>query len=575
MARRIGVEIFGDSRSVERAFRRAGAAGILFNKRMSKTQRAVRVTGRVGVASIAGLAGVVGVAIKKAASFEQSLNMLQSVSQANQKQMRSLSALAVKLGADMTLPATSAADAATVMTELAKGGLSVKQVMGAAKGTLQLAAAANLDNAEAATITARALNAFGLSGNQAAKVADILANAANASTGDVSDFALGLQQSAAAAHSMGLSVNENVAALMAMADAGIVGSDAGTSVKTMLARLVPSTEKARKLMTKLGIDIFDAQGNFIGIRGAIKEYQRALSMLSQEEREAAINTLFGSDAKRAANVIIMRGLPAFDKYLALTRRQGTAASVAGARMKGLAGAIEGLKSILETLAITFGMGFLQGATMGVAKLNEKLSDPKVQAALQRVGTLVGTKLRLALIAVGQWMAANWPNIKAGFRIAARLIRLMAAGVVLLKDAFVAAAPIIAAIIRFAILKPLAIALKVLSGILEIASHLPKKLGGGKFQSAKEFVNSTRETLGDADSYLSGVGKPKTKRVTPTRHRVGHGDGQRPVPGGSGNVILNIDGREVGRAVMPHLQRQARSGAASPRGRHGGHNVALS
>jgi TP901 family phage tail tape measure protein len=97
----------------------------------------------------------------------------------------------------------------TAMTELAKGGLTVVDSMTAAKGTLLLAAAAGVDAATAAGIQANALNAFGLQAKDAAKVADILANTANAANGEITDFAFGMAQSAAVSHQFGLSLTDN------------------------------------------------------------------------------------------------------------------------------------------------------------------------------------------------------------------------------------------------------------------------------------------------------------------------------------------------------------------------------
>ena len=112
--------------------------------------------------------------------YTTTMNTLGAVTQATAQQMDAAGQMAQELGNDITLPGTSAVDAAAAMTELAKGGFTVEQSMSAAKGTLQLAAAAQIDAASAATIQANALNTFGLSADYASKVSDVLANAANA-----------------------------------------------------------------------------------------------------------------------------------------------------------------------------------------------------------------------------------------------------------------------------------------------------------------------------------------------------------------------------------------------------------
>ncbi len=135
------------------------------------------------------LLGAAKAAISSAMDFETNMNLLQATSGATAKQMGTLQDKAIALGNDMTLPGTSASDAAAAMLELSKAGLSVKDTMGASKGVLQLSAAANIDNARAAEIAANALNSFGLSGDKAMMVADQLAATANSSSVEVTDVA--------------------------------------------------------------------------------------------------------------------------------------------------------------------------------------------------------------------------------------------------------------------------------------------------------------------------------------------------------------------------------------------------
>jgi TP901 family phage tail tape measure protein len=148
------------------------------------------------------------------------------------------------MGADTVF---SANDAAGAMLELAKNGISPAVIQaGALKSALTLAAAGGVSMEEAATTMGNAINAFGLKGSQSASVAAALAGAANASSASISSLSQGLAQSATAAHQAGLSIQETTAALAAFANAGIQGSDAGTSLKTFLQRLVPQTKKARR-----------------------------------------------------------------------------------------------------------------------------------------------------------------------------------------------------------------------------------------------------------------------------------------------------------------------------------------
>ena len=138
-------------------------------------------------------------ALSVATDYQGAMNIMQAVSGATADQMALVGQKAKELGADMSLPATSAGDAAAAMTELVKAGLSVAEAMDSAKGVLQLSAAGQLGNAQAAQIAANALNAYrnaangaGLASGDMGRVADMLAAAANASSASVEDLALGM-----------------------------------------------------------------------------------------------------------------------------------------------------------------------------------------------------------------------------------------------------------------------------------------------------------------------------------------------------------------------------------------------
>jgi TP901 family phage tail tape measure protein len=366
MARKIEVIIAGDANSLKRAFAESSAAAGTFGTAAEQAAAKQHAGGQVinkaakfGALAVGGLAAA---SIKAAGDFEGTLNSFQAVSGATGKEMTQVGKVAKQLGNDIHIPGASAADAADSMTELAKGGLSVRDSMSAAKATLILAAAAQTSNAEAATVTARALNTFSLKGKDAARVTDVLAGAANASTLEISDVAAGFQQAGSSAAALGIPIEDLATQLGLMANKGIAGSDAGTSLKTMMTRLNPSTKAAGEEVAKLGIHVYDSHGKFIGIRGAISQYSAALGKLNPEQRQSAINTIFGSDAQRAANIVLNGGTDAYDKMHKAVTKSGSAQAMADAKMKGFKGSLEAFKSTLETLAISFGEVLLPAAT---------------------------------------------------------------------------------------------------------------------------------------------------------------------------------------------------------------------
>jgi TP901 family phage tail tape measure protein len=306
------------------------------------------------------------------------LNTMQSVSGATAEQMAAVSARAKELGNDISLSNTSASDAAAAMGELAKGGLSVDQAMSAAKGTLQLAAAAGIDAASAATIQSQALQSFGLSADYAATAADVLANAANASSAEITDISAGLAQSGAVANQFGLTIEDTAATLGILSNAGIAGSDAGTLLKSALLAITDQGKPAQAAIEELGLSLYDTNGQFVGMSSLFGQLDAAAASMTPELYQAATATLFGSDAMRLAGVAAEQGQAGYDKMHTAIERQGAAAEVAAAKSKGLPGAMASIQNSAETLALEL-YDLIDGpmeqyARAGAEKLNGASGD---------------------------------------------------------------------------------------------------------------------------------------------------------------------------------------------------------
>jgi hypothetical protein len=310
-------------------------------------------------------------ALKMVGDYEQELNILQATSGATAGQMRAVGDEAKALGADLSLPATSAAGAAHAMTELVKDGLSLYQAMAAAKGTLQLAAAGMISEGEAAQNTATALNAFALSGKEATTVADVFA-AATSKGVRVQDMGEAIKNAGAAfaqyqSSAVGAkgALIELATATALMAQSGIAGAEAGTSLKVMLTFLAAPTRTGRNELTNLGIAIgqtgniaYDAQGKMKPLPLIMRDIARATVGMTEAQKNVTLKNIFGTDAGRAAYVLLQSQSQAaiaagkgWDAMAAAIQRANAAQDLAGARMQGLNGAVEGLQSQVETLAL--------------------------------------------------------------------------------------------------------------------------------------------------------------------------------------------------------------------------------
>lgn len=344
------------------------------------------------VSKAAGAAAAVGAAfsvidfgrgvLQAGNEFQSQMNTLTAVSGASAQQLALVQAKARELGSATDLTATSASDAAGAMTELAKGGFSVEQAMDAAKGTLQLASAAQLDAAQAATIQSQALQAFGLGAEHAARVSDILAGAANASSAEMTGIAQGLQQAGTVSKQFGLTIEDTATALAMFANAGIQGSDAGTLLKTAMLALTDQGKPAQQAIEQLGLTVYDANGKFVGMSSLMGQLQVASQNMTEEQYQAATATLFGSDAMRMAGIAAQQGSEGFDKLKEAVTRQGQAAEVAAAQTQGLPGALERWENTIEDLQLGV-FDAMQDELVGLANAGVDMVDA-LQPAIEGV-----------------------------------------------------------------------------------------------------------------------------------------------------------------------------------------------
>ncbi|PIS66341.1 hypothetical protein AZH46_07195 [Corynebacterium striatum] len=227
--------------------------------------------------------------------------------------MKQVADAAKQLGNDTDLANTSAGDAAAAMTELAKGGFTVEQSIGAAKGTLQLAAAAQVDAATAATIQSQALQAFSLDAGEAARVSDILAGAANASSAEMTGISQGLQQAGTVANQFGVSIDDTATTLRC--SPMLVSKDRMPVrlMKTALLALTDQGKPAQQAIEELGLTVYDANGKFVGMQSLMEQLQDASGRMTDEQYQAATATLFGSDAMRLAGIAAEQGGEGFEK----------------------------------------------------------------------------------------------------------------------------------------------------------------------------------------------------------------------------------------------------------------------
>ena len=354
-------------------------------EKLAQKRQAMEGLGRSALVFGALAAAGVALAVAKFAEFDQAMSNVNAVTQETAANQALLRDAALEAGGRTVYTATEAANA---IEELGKAGLATADILGGGlDGALDLAASGQLEVARAAEITATTLKQYNLAGDQAGRVADVLSAGAGKALGSVEDLAQGLKFVGPVAQAMGISLEETTATLALFADQGIVGEQAGTSLRGMLSSLTSPSKQARAEIDELGITLYDASGTFLGLENAAGELNKAYGEMDGASRDASLGILFGNQQLTAANVLASKGADAVAEYTEAVNESGYAARVAADRLDNLAGDVEKLGGAFDTALIKSGSGandilrtMVQSATFLVDGFGE-LPQPVLDAGL--------------------------------------------------------------------------------------------------------------------------------------------------------------------------------------------------
>ena len=350
----IVIRLMADTASYEAAMTRAGSTAKTVASGMENTGRksALIASGMTAAGLAVAAFGVA--AVKMAADFDQQMSTVQANTGATSAQMDQLRAAAIEAGASTVYSASDSADA---INDLGKAGMSVTDILtGGLSGALNLAASDGMAVGDAAEYMANSLSMFHLKGSQASQVADTLAAGAGKAVGNVSDFGEALNNCGAQANSFGMNIQETTGVLALFAQNGTIGAEAGTQLNSMLMKLAAPSSEAAGTMKELGISAYDAQGHFVGMAKFAGQLQKAEKNLTDEQRNQANATIFGSYAIKAANYLYEAGESGVNKWTKAVSESGYAAEQAAAKNNNLKGDLENLGGSMESLMISVGEG---------------------------------------------------------------------------------------------------------------------------------------------------------------------------------------------------------------------------
>lgn len=333
------------------------------------------------------LVGVGTAAVKVATDFEKQMSSVKAISSATGKEFEALQETAINLGASTSF---SASEVAAAMTEMAKAGWDSQQIIDGMSGVLDAAAASGEDLASVGTIVADAITTFGLSASESTRVADLLTQAANSGTIGINDLAESFKYIGPVANTMGFSIEDVTTAVTALSTAGIKGSQAGTTLRTMFARLVKPTDAVAVAMDELGIKIADSEGNFYSMDEILRQMRGTFQSLTPEQQTYYATVLAGQEGMSGLTTLLSMTQEEYDKISeSMQNATGVADETARVMQDNLAGSIEQLGGALESAGIIIGnqlIPYIQALADWIASLVEKFNnlDPSVQAFVTRV-----------------------------------------------------------------------------------------------------------------------------------------------------------------------------------------------
>jgi len=321
---------------------------------LKKAQRRLRAFGagvqRVGAriaAMGAAMAAPLLASAKVFAGFDDQMRAVQGVLGATGEDFDKLTAKAKVLGRTTSYTASEVAGA---MLELARAGFDTKQIDSATGAMLALARATGTDLAEATAIAGNTLRAFSMDASQMGRTSDVMAATANNSAQTLSDLGEAMKYTAPVADEFGLSLEQTAKSLGYLANFGIKGSMAGTTMKNIMLQLADPS--IRKKLEQLGVSVTNAAGEFEGVDTILGGLGTALQGLPAPKRLEIMKDLFG---KRAVTGGIKLTAASFEKLNhAIDNAAGTAKRTADVMDSGIGGAMRRMWSMAEGAAIAIG-----------------------------------------------------------------------------------------------------------------------------------------------------------------------------------------------------------------------------
>tara|TARA_R110001592_G_scaffold68626_1_gene210252 strand:+ start:7735 stop:10995 length:3261 start_codon:yes stop_codon:yes gene_type:complete len=361
------------------------------------------------------LAAFGATALLSAGNFEAAMKNVEAITSATGAELESLSDIAKEMGKTTVFSASQAADA---MAFLGMAGFETKEIIAALPDVLSLAAAGGLDLARAADIASNIMGQFSISAADTSRVTNVLAATASSANTNIDQLAEAMVYLGPTAASLGMSVEDAAGVIAVLGDAGIQGSMAGRALASSLVRLTDPTAKISEAMAALGLNVFDASGNFVGMQGFLAQIETGMQGMTQAQKAANLSALLGAEAFQEINILLNRGSEAYAGYVESITDTDKATEMAATRMEGLNAVGKEIASAFEFLQLKIAeSGILEFATdLGKSLAGLLRSAGDLNPAILKTITIfagLATAAGPVLFAMGMLSSTVIPGMIAG------------------------------------------------------------------------------------------------------------------------------------------------------------------
>ena len=367
-------------------------------KKFEKAGDMIAGAGRSVMPASVAVAGLGAAAVKTSADFDSAMSQVAAVSCATGDDFAALRDKAREMGSKTKFSASEAAEA---MNYMAMAGWKTEDMLGGIDGIMNLAAASGEDLATTSDIVTDALTAFGLTAQDSGHFADLLAAASSNANTNVSMMGETFKYCAPIAGALGYSAEDTAEAIGLMANSGIKGSQAGTSLRTIMTQLQGELKLSGKALGDVTIQTTNADGSMREFSDIIADCRGAFSKMTESEKAAAAETLVGKNAM-SGFLALMNAAPGDIEKLEtaistcsdeVDGYSGAAERMAAVMQDNLNGQITILKSQLQELAISFGdalMPAVRKVVTAVQGFVDKLNgmSESQRNTILRIGMLV-------------------------------------------------------------------------------------------------------------------------------------------------------------------------------------------